>query len=503
MNIANWITQHAAFTPDKAAIRFEGSTLTYAQFDREIQQATNVLTHQLGVGHGDRVSILATNIPEYLVLLFACARIGAIYNPLNWRLAVDEHLYILHNAESSVLFVEQEFAQLVSPLQLTLPACQVVGLDFAPAGGMQWADLCAQEGDRKGTPLRGTMDDPILLVYTSGTTGYPKGAVLTQANLFWNAVNAQHMQNLTSDDHVLVSLPLFHVGGLNNQTTPAFHCGATVTLHRRFHPDHTLQAFSKDQPTTTCLVPTMMQACTQSSLWTSTDFSSLHVLLTGSTIIPSHLSDTFREQGVIVLEMYGSTETCPIAIYQRPDSDFSKRGSTGLPALHCQVRVVDADGYDVPAGVEGEMLVKGPSVMTAYWRNDEATHDVVRDGWYYTGDIGYCDKDGYYYIKDRKKNMIISGGENIYAAEVERTLYEHPDIVECAMIGVPDAKWGEKPVAIILASENTDISVTTMTPFLTGKLARYKWPRDYILVDDMPKNAMGKVQHFILREQFG
>jgi len=320
MNISQWIERHAAFMQEKTAIRFEGQTMSYARLASEIERAANMLQGQLGVARGDRISILAYNVPEYLIALFACARLGAILNPLNWRLAAPELIYILQNAESKVILLEAEFAQMVEPLQRALPDTHFVGLDFSPAGGHKWSNLIKIPNTH--TPYsHATLDDPLLLVYTSGTTGLPKGAVLTQSALFWNAINAQHMHDMTSADHILTVLPLFHVGGLNNQTTPALHCGATVTLHRRFHPVATLDAISGDKPTSTCLVPATMQACQALEQWEDTDFSTLRSVITGSTLVPGHLSDAFRAKGVAVLEMYGLTETCPIAIYQRMDSD--------------------------------------------------------------------------------------------------------------------------------------------------------------------------------------
>lgn len=499
MNISHWLRAHAAFSPSKAAIHFEAHTtprtISYAELAQQVDQAAAALQSRLGVVRGERVSILACNIPEYLVSFFACAKIGAILNPLNWRLAVPELLYILGNAESSVLLVEEEFAAVVDPLQDALPSCSVVGFDFTPANGHHWSALV--EG-ADGATDDGQFDDPLLLVYTSGTTGHPKGAVLTQAAVQWNAVNSQHMQDLTAADHVLTALPLFHVGGLNNQTTPALHVGATVTLHHRFVPDDVLKAISTDQPTVTCLVPATMQACIASPLWHETDFSSLRVNVTGSTTVPGHLSDQFREKGVAVLEMYGATETGPIAIYHRVDSDFSKRGSTGLPALHTEAKVVDVNGRVLGPNQEGEVCLRGPHIMSGYWQNEEATAAALEDGWFRTGDIGSFDEDGYFTIKDRKKNMIISGGENIYAAEVELVLNQHPYVAECALIGVPDEQWGERPVAVVVCAG--EVSEEGLVEFMDGKLARYKIPRSYRFVDELPKSALGKVQHFLVRE---
>ncbi len=501
MNIASWIERNADFSPNRVALRFEGRTTTYAELAQQVETAAKVLKWQLGVGRGDRVAHLGYNSPELLLLLFACARLGAMLVPLNWRLAVPEHLYILKDASVKALFLEEAFVNVIEPTREALPYCEVVGLEFAPESGANFDTLLVDaNGDSHNPHI--TLDCPLLIVYTSGTTGHPKGAVLTQEALQWNAINSIHMHNLTSADHILTVLPMFHVGGLNIQTTPAWHAGAMVTLQRRFQPDQTLTAISADKPTMTVLVPATMQACINSPLWTETDFTNLRILTTGSTTVPQHLSDAFRERGVCVLEVYGATETCPIAIYQRPDSDFSKLGSTGLPALHCQVRVVDSDGRELPAGEAGEILVKGPNVMFEYWGNEAATAEALRNGWYHSGDIGYRDENGYYFIQDRKKNLIKSGGENIYPAEVERVLHNHPDIMEVAVIGVPDEKWQEMPVAVVVPVKEANLTEEVLRAFMEGQLAHFKIPHRFIFTNELPKNAMGKIQHFRLREQF-
>ncbi|MGH7428840.1 MAG: long-chain-fatty-acid--CoA ligase [Candidatus Methylomirabilaceae bacterium] len=501
MNISRWIERNASFAPTKSALRFEDRAYTYAALAERVERAAQVLKGQLGVGRGDRVAHVGYNSPEFLILLFACARLGAMLVPLNWRLAPPEHLYIFNDASVSALFLEQPFAHLVAPVQSALPHCRIIGLDFAPEAGTQFGELLATaRGDSDNPHV--SLDNPLLIVYTAGTTGHPKGAVLTQEALQWNAINSIHMHDLTSDDHILTVLPMFHVGGLNIQTTPALHAGATVTLHRRFQAEATLAAITAERPTMTVLVPATMQACLDSPLWPQTDFRHLRIVATGSTTVPQHLSDAFRARGVCVLEVYGSTETCPIAIHQRPDSDFGKRGSTGLPALHCQIRVVGSDGADLPASRAGEILVKGPNVMVEYWGNQAATAEALRDGWHYTGDIGYRDADGYFFIVDRKKNVIISGGENIYPAEVERALLAHPDIREAAVIGVPDERWQEVPVAVVVPANRAPLSEDTLRVHLEGQLARYKIPRRFIFTDELPRNAMGKVQHFRVREMF-
>ena len=479
---------------------FEGKSWSYAELEAEIGRVAALLQHELGVEKGDRVGILSFNRPEFLTLLFACARLGAILNPINWRLEVPELLFICENATHKVLFLEQAFDQLVGPFKENGLNGTLIGLDYGPTGGKHWAEM--GKNAIKPTVDGGTMGDDLLLVYTSGTTGRPKGALLTQDNLQWNALNAVHMMNLTAEDHALTVLPLFHVGGLNNQTTPIFYAGGTVTLHDKFDPAATLAAVDTGRPTITCLVPATMAACIGQAAWDKTDFTTLRLNVTGSTLVPTHLSDRFRDKGVAVLEMYGLTETAPVSVYHRPDSDFAKIGSTGLPGLHIDIRIVGLDDQDVGPHAEGEVLIKGPNVMRGYWQNAEATAATFLGDWFRTGDIGYRDEDGYLYIKDRKKNMIISGSENIYAAEVERVLYEHPAVTECAVIGRKDAKWGEVPIGVIVTAEGNGVTADELHEHMVGQLARFKLPKEYLFVDSLPKNAMGKIQHFLVREQF-
>jgi fatty-acyl-CoA synthase len=499
MDLSDLIERNAAFTPDKPAIVFEGEFLSYAALHARIERAARALKAELGVSRGDRVAILSLNRPDYLVLLYACARLGAMLVPLNWRLAVAEQVFILTDASAKALLLERAFAEILPALEKSLPDTRVVGLDFAPPQGNAFdALLTHARGD--GRNPDGDLGCPLLIVYTSGTTGRPKGAVLRQEALMWNAVMSQHMHGLTSSDHVLTVLPFFHVGGLNIQTTPALHHGATVTIHPRFTPEATLAAFEGDRPTLTTLVPAAIQAVTDHPRWAATDLSSLKAVSTGSTIVAPHLIERFVARGVPVLQVYGSTETCPIAVYCRLGGDLSRVGSTGLPGLCCEATVVDDSGVELPPDTAGEIVVRGPNLFSEYWRNEDATKEALRDGWYRTGDIGMRDADGYFWVHDRKNNLIISGGENIYPAEVERVLLEHPDVVECGVIGRPDSRWDEVPVAYVIRRPGCLVEAENLKAHVLTQLARFKVPRDIVFVDDLPRTALGKVQHFMLRK---
>jgi fatty-acyl-CoA synthase len=499
VDLCSLIERNAAFTPDRPAIIFEGEILSYAGFNARIEQTACALKAELGVSRGDRVAILSLNRPDYLVLLYACARLGAVLVPLNWRLAVAEQLFILSDAGIKVLVLEQAFAEILPALEKGLPNASVVGLDFIPPKGSAFDLLLAQaRGDSRNPHT--DLSCPLLIVYTSGTTGRPKGAVLRQEALLWNGVMSQHMHGLTSSDHVLTVLPFFHVGGLNIQTTPALHHGATVTIHPRFTPEAALEAIARDRPTLTVLVPATIQALTDHSAWPSTDLSSLKAISTGSTVVPPHLIERFVARGVPVLQVYGSTETCPVAIYTRLGGDLSRVGSTGLPGLCCEAAVIDDSGIELPPDIPGEIAVRGPNVFSEYWGNEEATREALHDGWYRTGDIGHRDADGYFWVHDRKKNLIISGGENVYPAEVERVLLEHPDVVECGVIGRSDPKWDEVPVAYVIRRAGCSVEAEDLKAHVLKQLARFKMPRDIIFVDDLPRTALGKVQHFVLRQ---
>jgi fatty-acyl-CoA synthase len=498
MNLSDFIARNAAFTPDKPALRYAGQSLTYSALWRRIVAAAGALESQLGVERGDRIAILSTNHPDYLVLLYACARLGALLVPLNWRLAVPEQLYILRNASVKALIVQDALAAAVPALREADPDVRVIRL--ADAGADTFESLLVH-GREETRAEQIDASRPLLLVYTSGTTGRPKGAVLRQEALIWNALMSQHMHGLTADDHVLTVLPLFHVGGLNIQTTPALQFGATVTLHARFAPEATFATIETDRPTLVVLVPSTIQALIGHPRWAEADLSSLRAVTTGSTQVPQPLTDAVTARGVPVLQVYGSTETSPIAIYTRLGGDLTRATSTGLPGLCCQARVVDEAGREVPHGRPGEIVVRGPNVFCEYWADEAATREALREGWYFSGDIGTRDRDGYFTVHDRKKNVIISGGENIYAAEVERVLSEHPGVAEAAVIGRPDAKWQEVPIAFVVRRPGSVARADDIIQHVGSQLARFKVPREVMFVDALPRNALGKIQHFLLRQQ--
>jgi len=487
MDLSSWLERRADRTPEDVAIHFEGSGQSWAALHRQMRRMAGALA-ELGIGRGDRVAHLGYNNPLFLVLLFACARLGAMLVPLNWRLALPEHRVILADAEPALLLYEDAFAEAASLLGVRSMALDAFAAALAAA-------------PEREAEASSTLDVPVLVVYTSGTTGRPKGAVLTQDALLWNAVNSTLMHDLTSEDHVLTTLPMFHVGGLNIQTLPALHAGARVSLHRRFDPAATLAAIAQARPSLTVLVPTQLVALIEHPAWPMTDLSSLRAVTTGSTIVPRSLIEAIHARGVPVIQVYGATETAPIAIHQTRREAFASVGSCGKPALHCEARIVDGEGREVRPGERGEILIRGPNVMTGYWRNPAATAAALVEGWFHTGDIGHVNAQGDYYIDERKNDVIISGGENIYPAEIEAILLDDARIAEAAVVARPDARWGEVPVAVIVRRADAALAAAEVLALFQDRIARFKHPRDVVFAASLPKNALGKVLRHELRRE--
>lgn len=498
MDISNWIERNADFFPGKTAIHFEGREISYGALDARIKRLAAALRNGLEIERGDRVAHIGYNSPEIIDLLFACARLGAIMVPLNWRLAAPELRHIVGDSRPAVLLAEDAFRPVIDTIRDDFADITYVGY----GGGEGWRDydtLLAEAEGQDCDPAVGG-GDRALIVYTSGTTGRPKGAVLTQDALAWNAVNSTHTHDMTSADIVLTNLPMFHVGGLNIQTTPALHAGATVVLQRRFDPGEALRAIREHRPTLFVNVPATAQACLSHPDWDKTDFSCVRMMMTGSTNVPLPLIRAYQAKGLRIGQIYGLSETAPVSIVLRGEDGGRKVGSTGKPAIHCQARIVDADGRDVARGERGEILVRGPNNLLEYWNNPEATAAAIVDGWFHTGDVGYQDDEGFYYVVDRTKDMIKSGSENIYPAELEAVLAECRDIAESAVVGRPDEKWGEVPVAVVVPKPGAALTARAVMALFEDTVARYKHPREVMIVEALPRNAMGKILKYEIRE---
>ncbi|MCZ7565399.1 MAG: AMP-binding protein [Burkholderiales bacterium] len=498
MDLARWIHANAGFAPTKPALRFEGQDISYAGLARKIDALAGALD-AAGLGAGDRAAFLGLNNPEALALLFACARLGALCVPLNWRLAPPEHRATLADCAPRLLVAEPAFAAAIDGVRASLAPMRFVALGAA-AGWERYEDFLAA-GAGRAVPAASAHDDsPVLISYTSGSTGRPKGVVLSQSALFYNAVNSTHMHDLASTDRVLTTLPLFHVGGLNILTLPALHAGATVTLHPKFDPGATLEAIERERITLTVLVPAQIAALAAHPRWSQADLGSLRMITTGSQIVPPRDYERVHARGVPLVSVYGSTETAPIATYVRAAEARRKAGSAGRAAPHCECRVVDAAGNDVPAAASGEIVVRGPNVMAGYWGDPAASEAALRDGWFHTGDVGHFDDEGWLTVDGRIKDMIISGGENVYPAEIENVLAEHDAIAEVAVVGRPDERWGEAVVAVVVPKAGRRLEAHEVLALLEGRVARYKHPRAVIFVDALPRTALGKVQKADVRE---
>jgi len=499
MNVSDWIDRHAGLTPDKTAIRFCGRDMSYAELAERVDRLAAAMAAS-GVERGSCVAYLGCNSPEMLALLFASARIGALFMPLNWRLAGPEHLQVLEDCPPSLFFVEPAFVAQTEALRSALDAMTLVSFGPAPDGWISWADFCGRGNNPAPRDPGIDENTPLLICYTSGSTGKPKGVLLSQGAVACNADNSADMHALSPDDRVLTVLPLFHVGGLNIQTTPALRAGCTLVLHPRFDPDAALEAIERERITLMLVVPAVLDMMMASPRWPTTDLSSLRMMSIGSSIVPIHLIEAVHARGVPMPQVYGATETCPIAAYLKRDEAQRKVGSTGRPAAHCRLRIVDSDGAGLTPGQAGEILVKGRNVMSGYWRAAEATAAVLDGGWYHTGDMGYLDDEGYLTVVGRSKEMIISGGENIYPAEIENLLIECPDIAEASVIGRPDERWGEIVVAVVVPRADSLLTGEQVLKLLEGRIARFKYPKEVVVVKALPKTALGKIRKEDVRQ---
>ena len=471
MTIDQWIVEASANTPNKPAIISDHDTLSYDELHQAITQVVNGLLSR-GINHGDRIAWYGLNQPDAFILLFACARLGAILVPLNWRLADAEINEIIDDCTPKIIVHDHHFAEkanlLWSPLISPLDALK----------SNQHQDLYAASAE-----------DSLLLVYTSGSTGRPKGVVLSQEALIANAEMSVEAHQMQPSDTVLNVLPLFHVGGLNILPTPAFSTGATVILHEGFDPERAIAALA--QANLMIVVPTVLQVMIAHPAWASADLSALRAFSIGSTDVPVALIEAVHAQGKPVIQIYGATETSPFAIYQSIDEAFNTVGSIGRAGRSCEISLQDHDGNILGDHQVGEICVRGQNILSEYWKDPELTKKSIRDGWFHTGDMAQRDEDGLFWFADRIKHIIISGGENIYPAEVERVLRACPGIEEVAVVGKPDPRWGEVPVAVVKSDAN--LTEDEIINFMQNKLARYKQPRSVVFMDELPKNAMNKI----------
>jgi fatty-acyl-CoA synthase len=491
ISLDGWLSARALRSPERLALTFEGETWTYADFERRIAGVAGTLRAG-GVQRGDRVGYLGFNHPAFLVALFAANRLGAMFVPLNFRLTGPELEYIAGDAGIHTLLVGDEHRELAEQIRPNV-GCKRFLFQDSPPGG--------QPVPAAGS---GKADDVAVIMYTSGTTGRPKGAMLTNGNLWWNNVNAMLTMDVESSDVTLNSAPLFHIGGLNVTTLQAFMKGAHVVLHKQFDPAAFLADVPRYRVTTHFAVPAMLLFVSGHPAFAEADLSSLRMIVVGGAPVPESLLRLYQARGITVLQGYGLTETSPMVTFLTPESALAKLGSAGKPPLLTDVRLADPDGVTLEEPhARGEVCVRGPNIMAGYWQQPEATAAAIRNGWFHTGDVGYFDDEGFLYICDRVKDMVISGGENVYPAEVENVLYRHPAIAEVAVIGLPDETWGEAIVAVVALKPGAELTLEALQDFAAPQLARYKIPRRVQFVEALPRNSTGKVLKFDLRSRFG
>ncbi|MFD7818120.1 long-chain fatty acid--CoA ligase [Streptomyces sp. NPDC059785] len=493
--LGSWPARRARKTPHRTALIHEDTSLTYAGLHTRTTRLAHAL-RALGVRRGDRVAFLGPNHPAFLETLFAAGVLGAVFVPLNPRLAGPEIAYQLRDSGAKALIHAPSSAALVAGLPGHADVRTYIEV------GAEYEELIAAAD---GEPVDQTVaaDDTCLIMYTSGTTGRPKGAMLTHANLIWNAVNVLVDHDLAADERALVSAPLFHTAGLNMLTLPVLLKGGTCVLAASFDPGGTLDLVERHRITFMFGVPTMFDQVARHPRWAAADLSSLRLLTCGGSPVPTPLIAAYQRRGLTFLQGYGMTEAAPGTLFLDAEHAVAKAGSAGVPHFFSDVRVVRPDLTPAAPGETGEVIVRGPHVMPGYWGLPEETAAVFADGWFRSGDAARVDEDGYVFIVDRIKDMIISGGENIYPAEVEDLLLAHPDVVECAVIGVPDDKWGEVPRAVVVLRDGAEPDPDGLLASLAGRLARYKIPKSVVVADALPRTASGKLLKSRVRTRYG
>ncbi|MFJ5966865.1 o-succinylbenzoate--CoA ligase [Streptomyces sp. NPDC093060] len=489
--LGSWPARRARKTPHRTALVHGDRSTDYRTLHTRTTRLARALRAR-GVRRGDRVAYLGPNHPAYLETLFAAGLLGAVLVPLNTRLAGPELAYQLADSGARVL--------VHAPARTALPDAPEVRTHVEV--GAAYEELLASADDEPiDEPV--TPDDTCIIMYTSGTTGRPKGAVLTHGNLTWNAVNVLVDTDLTTDERALVCAPLFHTAGLNMLTLPVLLKGGSCVLVESFDPQATFDLVERHRITFMFGVPTMFDQIARHPRWPAADLSSLRILTCGGSPVPTPLIAAYQERGLTFLQGYGMTEAAPGTLFLDAEHAVSKAGSAGVPHFFSDVRVVRPDLTPVDVGETGEVVVRGPHVMPGYWGLPEESAASFADGWFRSGDAARVDADGYVYIVDRMKDMIISGGENVYPAEIEDLLLAHPGIAECAVIGVPDARWGEVPRAVVVPEAGVDLDPDEVLASLAGRLARYKIPKSLVVADELPRTASGKLLKSRVRKHFG
>jgi fatty-acyl-CoA synthase len=505
MNSADILTKRALLTPNREAMieLATGVHYTYAELNQRANRAANFLHEKCGVGKGDRVSILAHNSVAYVDLLFGAAKLGAILAPLNWRLTSRELTYIVNDCQPKVLIVGPEFVSVFNEMKDSIKVEQLISLEGADVSGEAYEHLLNQASAEEPKRIEISGDDPVCILYTSGTTGRPKGAVLPHRQVVWNSINTIVSWGLNEKDISPILTPMFHSGGLFVFLVPIFHVGGKLLLGRTFDPDASLKLMVEEKCTVILGVPTLFQVWMNSPQFDSADFSHVRFFISGGAPCPPSLIQAWSEKkGIVMRQGYGLTEVGVNCFSMTDEDALRKLGSVGKPIFHSEMRLVDENCKDVPVGSTGELIIKGEHVCGGYWKNETATKEALRDGWFHTGDMARMDEEGYFYIAGRFKDMIISGGENVYAAEVEALFREHPAVADAALIGEPDEKWGEVGLMIVACKPDQAVTGEELIQFCAGRLAKYKIPKRVEFVETLPYSPYGKVIKAELKRQW-
>lgn len=488
----DWAAKWASYSPEKIAFKeYETQrNLTFAELNRLGNRLAHHLTTDFDLNKGDRVAVLAENCLEYLILFVAAQKTGFILVPLNYRLAAPEIAYLLGNAGAKLVIVESKFSS-----KLSYGAAPVYPLE-------ELSDFCDKGISKKEDDFFDTVslqeDDPVFILYTSGTTGFPKGALYTHKMLFWNSINTALSLIVNTGSRTVNCMPPFHTGGWNVLTTPFFHHGGYTCMMKSFEPATILRLFEKEQVTTFMAVPTMLKMMAELPAFEEANLRSLHYIIVGGEPMPIPLIEKWHEKNVPIRQGYGMTEVGPNLTSLHQDDAVRKMGSIGRPNFYVKAKIADAQGNTLPANQPGELLLHGPMVTPGYWQNEEATGKAFLNGWFRTGDRVRQDEEGFLFVVDRIKNMYISGGENVYPAEIERILQQHPCVKEAAVIGIPDKKWGESGRAFIV--QNGTVSIEEVILFCRAKLAKFKVPKSVVFLKELPKNDTGKINRTELKE---
>jgi fatty-acyl-CoA synthase len=500
--VGSWPFRRARQTPDATAIVFGDRRSTYRALDDRVTRLAHAL-RELGVSPGDRVALLSANHPAYLEALFATGLLGAVLVPLNARLAAPEVVYALTDSSACVLIHSAALVEVATSSASQAGISKRVVLDGDPDPGAVGYEtiIAAASTDRIDVAVR--REDPCFIMYTSGTTGYPKGVVLTHDTVTFAVLNPIIDLDLCSDEVSLVIAPLFHTGALNYVALPTLLKGGTVVIEERFEPGRTLSVIERERVTYSFSVPTMLDAMSAHPAWEDADLTSIRRWIAAAAPVPLRTLRTYAARGVALCQAYGLTETGPGALILRPAETDRKLGTAGVPHFFTDVRVVDAGNVETIQGEQGEIQISGPNVMPEYWNRPDATQSVfTADGWFRSGDVGVRDDEGYITVVDRLKDMIISGGENIYPAEIEKAIHELPGVVDCAVFGIADDRWGEIGCAAVTLEEGHTLTWEELDTFLSARLARYKVPKSLVLLDELPRTVTGKIRKDQLRAMF-